>query len=70
MIKPLVAWEVDRVVYQLEGWWFDTWFLQFTFQNVLRQDTEPLIHPYDCEHVHDGYRMKCCVHMCVNMVCD
>lgn len=66
MIKPLVAWEVDWVVYQMEGWWFDTWFIQFKCQNVLGQDIELLMHPLDCKCVHDMYRMKCCV----NMACD
>lgn len=38
-----MAQEIGRVIYQLQGKWFDSWLLHFARQSVHGQDTEPQI---------------------------
>lgn len=30
----------QQVIWELEGWYFDSWLLQSMYQSVLKQDTE------------------------------
>ncbi len=47
-IVVAVAQYVERVVYQSEGWWFNSQLLQSTCRSVLEWDTEPQIAPDSC----------------------